>query len=135
MRKVNVLYCIDGNNAVEIPIRSFSELLSTFQTIAAEASPIIKIIFTADVVVEGAGRISVGLNQKCILSYTSEDFEETLTSLGDEDAEGNTWYYFGNYTLMSNKYIIPFDDAIKVLRIWIEHGELSDSIKWTDKLF
>ena len=135
MRKVNVLYCIDGNNAVEIPIRSFSELLSTFQTIAAEASPIIKIIFTADVVVEGAGRISVGLNQKCILSYTSEDFEETLTSLGDEDAEGNTWYYFGDYTLMSNKYIIPFDDAIKVLSVWIENGELSDSIKWTDKLF
>lgn len=135
MRKVKVLYCIDGYNAIEIPIGSLSELLSTFQKIVVEASPVIKIIFAADVVVEGAGRISVGLNQKCILAYTSEDFEETLTSLGDEDAKGNTWYYFGDYTLMSNKYIIPFDDAIKVLSIWIESGKLSDSIKWTEKLF
>ena len=135
MRKVKVLYCIDGYNAIEIPIGSLSELLSTFQKIVVEALPVIKIIFAADVVVEGAGRISVGLNQRCILSYTSEDFEETLTSLGDEDAKGNTWYYFGDYTLMSNKYIIPFDDAIKVLSIWIESGKLSDSIKWTEKLF
>lgn len=135
MRKVKVLYCIDGYNAIEIPIGSLSELLSTFQKIVVEALPVIKIIFSADVVVEGAGRISVGLNQKCILAYTSEDFEETLTSLGDEDAKGNTWYYFGDYTLMSNKYIIPFDDAIKVLSIWIESGKLSDSIKWTEKLF
>ena len=135
MRKVKVLYCIDGYNAIEIPIGSLSELLSTFQKIVVEALPVIKIIFAADVVVEGAGRISVGLNQKCILAYTSEDFEETLTSLGDEDAKGNTWYYFGDYTLMSNKYIIPFDDAIKVLNIWIESGKLSDSIKWTEKLF
>lgn len=135
MRKVKVLYCIDGYNAIEIPIGSLSELLSTFQKIVVEALPVIKIIFAADVVVEGAGRISVGLNQKCILAYTSEDFEETLTSLGDEDAKGNTWYYFGDYTLMSNKYIIPFDDAIKVLSIWIESGKLSDSIKWTEKLF
>ena len=52
MRKVKVLYCIDGYNAIEIPIGSLSELLSTFQKIVEEASPVIKIIFTADVVVK-----------------------------------------------------------------------------------
>ena len=135
MRKVKVLYCIDGYSTIEISIGSLSELLSTFQKIAIEASSKIKIIFTADVVVEGVGRISVGLNQKCILAYTSEDFKETLTSLGNEDAEGETLYYFGDDTSMSNKYIIPFDDAIKVLKVWIENEKLSDSIKWTDKLF
>ena len=135
MRKVKVLYCIDGYNTIEIPIESIEELLYTLQQIVIEASSVIKSIFTADIVVEGAGRISVGLNQKCILAYTSEDFEETLTSLGDEEAEGNTLYYFGDYTLMSNKYIISFDDAVKVLRVWIKSGKLSDSIKWTDKLF
>ncbi len=135
MSKVKVLYCIDGYNTIEIPIGSLSELLSTFQKIVTEASSVIKTIFTADVVVEGTGRISVGLNQKCILAYTSEDFEETLTSLGDEGAEGDTLYYFGDDTPMSNKYIIPFDDAIKVLKVWIESGKLSDSIKWTDRLF
>lgn len=133
MSKVKVLYCIDGYNTIEIPIGALSELLSTFQKIVTESSSVIKTIFTADVVVEGAGRISGGLNQKCILAYTSEDSEETLTSLGDEEAEGDTLYYFGDYTRMSNKYIISFDDAIEVLKVWIESGKLSDSIKWTDK--
>lgn len=53
-----------------------------------------EIIFSADVAVEGSGRLSVGLNENCILTYTSEDFEETLTSLGNEDAQGDTEYYF-----------------------------------------
>ena len=135
MRKAKVVYCIDGYNAIEIPIGSLSELLSALQKIAIEASSVMEIIFSADVVVEGAGRVSVGLDQKCILAYTSEDFEEILTSLGDEDAKGDTLYYFGDYTSMSNKYIISFNDAIKVLDVWIENGELSDSIKWTEKLF
>lgn len=135
MRKAKVVYCVDGYNAIEIPVGSLSELISTLQKITIEASSITEISFSADVVVEGAGRISVGLGQKCILAYTSEDFEETLTSLGDEDAEGETLYYFGDYTSMSNKYIISFDDAIKVLDVWIENGKLSDSVKWTDKLF
>ena len=85
--------------------------------------------------IEGLGRISVGLDQRCILTYTSEDFEETLTSLGDETAQGDTMYYFGDYTLMSNKYIIPFDRAIEALKVCVDTGKLSESIKWTDKLF
>ena len=127
MRNAKVVYCIDGFNGVEIPICSINELL--------EASTVMEIIFSADVVVEGSGRLSVGLNENCILTYTSEDFEETLTSLGNEDAQGDTEYYFGDYTLMSNKYIIPFDDAVKVLEVWINSGKLSNSIKWTDKLY
>ena len=40
---------------------------STLGCRALEAMPVIDGIFSADVVVEGFGRISVGLNQKCIL--------------------------------------------------------------------
>ena len=135
MKKVYIIYCLDGYHSIEIPIYSLSELLSAFQKIESEASTVMDIIFSADVVVEGAGRISVGLDQNCILTYTSEDFEDTLTSLGNENAYGETDYYFGDYTSMSNKYIIPFDDAVKVLEVWINSGKLSDSIKWTNKLF
>ncbi len=83
----------------------------------------------------GLGRISVGLDAKCILTYTSEDFEETLTSLGDETAQGETVYYFGDYTLMSNKYIIPYEQAVETIKVSANTGKLSKSIKWTDKLF
>lgn len=80
-------------------------------------------------------RPAIGLNQRCILTYTSEDFEETLTSLGDETSQGDTVYYFGDYTSMSNKYIIPYDCAIEALKIFVTTGRLSENIRWTDKLF
>ncbi len=120
---------------MEVPVCSLDELLSKLNEIRRTASTFTEIIFSADVAVEGAGRISVGLDQKCILTYTSEDLGETLTSLGDEAAQGETIYYFGDYTSMSNKYIIPFDKAVEVLETWINSGKLSGSIKWTDKLF
>ena len=75
------------------------------------------------------------LDSKCILTYTSEDFEETFTSLGDETAQGETVYYFGDYTLMSNKYIIPYEQAMEAIKVSVDTGKLSKSIKWTDKLF
>ncbi len=135
MRNAKVVYCIDGFNGVEIPICSINELLSVLQKIKSEASTVMEIIFSADVVVEGSGRLSVGLNENCILTYTSEDFEETLTSLGNEDPQGDTDYYFGADRRMPNKHTSPFDDAVKVLEVWINSGKLSNSIKWTDKLY
>lgn len=135
MKNTKILYCLDGCDSTEISVYSPEELLSTLQKIKLEASAIIDCIFSADIAVEGAGRISVGLDEKCILTYTSEDFDETLTSLGDEKAQGETMYYFGDYTLMSNKYIISYEEAIEALKIWVIEGELSTNIKWTDKLF
>ena len=135
MKNVRIIYCLDGYDSVEIPIHSTDELAARLQEIALEAIPVIDGIFSADVVVEGFGRVSVGLNQKCILTYTSEDFEKTLTSFGDETRQGDTVYYFGDYTLMSNKYIIPYDCAIEALKFFITTGRLSENIRWTDKLF
>lgn len=134
-KHVRIIYCLDGYDSVKIPIHSTDELVARLQEIALEAIPVIDGIFSADVVVEDFGRISVGLNQRCILTYTSEDFEETLTSLGDETSQGDTVYYFGDYTSMSNKYIIPYDCAIEALKIFVTTGRLSENINWTDKLF
>lgn len=58
MRNAKVVYCIDGFNGVEIPICSINELLSVLQKIKSEASTVMEIIFSADVVVEGSGRLS-----------------------------------------------------------------------------
>ena len=44
-------------------------------------------------------------------------------------------YYLGEYSLMSNKYVIPFAKAITAVEYWILHGELSDAIEWTDEIF
>ena len=48
-------------------IHSTDELFACLQKIKAEALPVIDGIFCADVVIGGLGRISVGLDSKCIL--------------------------------------------------------------------
>lgn len=83
MKDTYIIYCLDGGDGIKIPIHSIDELFACLQRIKAEALPVIDGIFSADVVIGGLGRISVGLDSKCILTYTSEDFEETLTSLGN----------------------------------------------------
>ena len=135
MRNVKIEYCIDGFDLRDEKINSFESLKSRLEEIKNEASDIIKSVFSVDVVVEDIGRISIGLDEKSILSYTSADFEETLTSLGDESALGETTYYFGDYSLMSNKYIVPYSEALNAIELWINHGELSAKIKWTETLY
>ena len=135
MKTAKLVYCLDGFHTVEIPIHSIDELPFRLQEIKSEASNAINGIFSADVVLEGFGRISIGIDQRCILAYTSEDFNETYTSLGDETAQGETMYYFGDYTLMSNQYIIPYESAIEELKGWLRTGELGTAVKWTSQLF
>jgi hypothetical protein len=127
-------YCLDGYNTKEEKIDSFESIKDKLNQIRGEASNVINAVFSVDVVVDGIGRISVSLDERSILSYTSDDYEKTLTSRGDETAEGETLYYFGDYSLMSNKYIIPYEDAISVLELWISDATLSDRIKWIDRL-
>ena len=135
MLKVNLQYCINGFDLIEERIESFSSLKIRLHEIKNDAAVFIKGIFSVDIVIQDIGRISIGLDEKCILSYTSADFEEVLTSLGDKSAQGYTMYYFGDCSLMSNKYIIQYKDALNVLEVWIREGSLSDNIKWTKELY
>ena len=135
MKDTYIIYCLDGCDGIKIPIHSTDKLFACLQRIKAEALPVIDGIFSADVVIGGLGRISVGLDSKCILTYTSKDFEETLTSLGDETAQGETMYYFGDYTLMSNKYIIPYEQAMAIIgNIQKEYLKIGFGLKYISNL-
>jgi len=70
-----------------------------------------------------------------MLFYYSEDGEMVLNSLGDEDVEGTVLFYFGDRTELSKKYLVPEENALEVIRVWFEQGELSDAIKWTEKIY
>jgi len=135
MLSVKLEYCINGYDTKEVEINCFGMLKSKLIEIKNEATGIIKSIFTVDVVVDGKGRMSIGLDEDSILAYTSFDFEDNMTSLGNESSQGTTLYYFGDYSIMSNKYIIPYNTALDVLKTWIEFGEISDIIQWTDEIY
>lgn len=135
MLNVYLEYCLDGYNIIKEKVNSLDDLIINLQHIKNEVANTIQAIFCVDIVVEKKGRLSIGLNDRSILTYISEDFDEALTSLGDKLAQGETIYYLGEYSLMSNKYVIPFAKAINVVDYWICQGKLSDVIEWTDEIF
>ncbi|MDR0489855.1 MAG: hypothetical protein LBH28_01225 [Oscillospiraceae bacterium] len=132
MDKVSLVYCIDGYNEICETIDSFEYLRRRLTEIKLETSKIFNIIFTVDIVIEEIGRISIGLDENSIITYYNAVEDFYLTSLGDLSAEGSTSYYFGDHSLMANKYTIPYEVALEVLENWIIHGSLSDKVKWTE---
>ena len=135
MTNAKLEYCIDGYNVIEEKIDSFKFLEKRLQEIKNEAASIIKGIFSVDIVIKGSGRMSIALSDNCILTYTSDNLEDMQTSLGDESAQGETLYYFGGYSNLSNKYIISYKEALDVLNQWIQHGTISNRINWTKNLY
>ena len=127
-----VEYCVDGYHDVKAPVVSLREQL---QTIGNETVNIFNAPFTVDVVIDEIGRMSIGLDKNTVLCYKSADLETQLTALGDLSAEGNVSFYFGDYSVMSRKYLIPYEIALDVLEHWTETGELSGKVMWTDKLY
>jgi hypothetical protein len=118
-------------------VKSLYELKEKLQEIKEEVAKAWSMIFAVDIVMDNVGVMSIALDEKCILSYTDgvPVGETNLTSLGDISAEGNTLYYFGDHTRMSNKYIISYNDALDALEYWFNTGVLSDKIAWTEELF
>lgn len=125
-------YCVDGYHNVKVPVVSLRKQL---QTIIKETADIFTAPFSVDVVINDIGRMSVGLDENTVLCYKSADLETQLTALGDLSAEGNVTFYFGDYSVMSRKYLIPYELALDVLEHWTETGELSGKVIWTDKLY
>lgn len=115
---------------------SFVELKERLEDIKNEYNRLLGIPYSVDLVREGKGRLSVGLGDaEWMIFYYSEDGETVLNSLGDENLEGTVMFYFGDQTELSKKYLIPVVDAIEVIRAWFEKGEISNSIKWTEKIY
>lgn len=127
-----IRYCIDGYSTIEIKVDSLREQL---QRITNETSGIFSSPFSVDVVIKEIGIIGVGLAPNTVLCYKSSDLQTQLTALGDINSEGNTSFYFGDYSLISNKYLIPYDLALDIINDWIKTGILSDRVIWTDALY
>lgn len=125
-------YCADGYNDVKVPVVSLHEQL---QSIKGETAALFTAPFAVDAVINEIGRMSIGLDENTVLCYKSADLETQLTSLGDPNAEGNVTFYFGDYSAMSKKYLIPYELALDVLEYWTETGELSGKVVWTNKLY
>ncbi len=132
MYKAYLEYCIDGYNDIKKEIIDLEQQLND---IREETRDIFTSPFGVDIVIDSVGRISIGITQKTIVCYKSDDFEIQLTAVGDKNLSGETLFYFGDYSLMSNKYLIPYKLGLKIVKNWIATGKLLDEVKWTDEIF
>lgn len=130
--KAYIEYCIDGYNVIRKDITNLEQQLDD---IREETKDIFTSSFGVDIVIDGIGRISIGIAQKTIVCYKSDDFDIQLTAVGDINIGGETSFYFGDYSLMSNKYLIPYELGLKIIKNWISTGELLDEVKWTNEVF
>jgi hypothetical protein len=78
--------------------------------------------------------MSIGIGDgEWILFYYPGDGSEH-GSVGDDSAVGNTTFYFGDWTSLSRRYLVPKRAAIEAVRNWIETGEVGGSLRWTTEL-
>lgn len=132
MYKAYIEYCIDGYNDIK---KEITDLEQQLNNIKEETKDIFTSPFGVDIVIDSIGRMSIGITKKTIVCYKSDDFEIQLTAIGDENSSGETLFYFGDYSLMSNKYLIPYEIGLKIIHNWIDTGQLLDEVKWTDEIF
>ena len=64
----------------------------------------------------------------------ARDDDESVTSLGDRDAQGTTAFWFGDYTETSRKFLILRETALQAVKEWVESGRLTDRVTWTNEL-
>ena len=127
MKKARIEYCIDGYDLIEKNIINIYEQLNS---IKLETDGIFKAPFGVDIACEGYGRMNIALSDRTVLCYKSDDLEIQLTAVGDIDLTGETIFYFGDYSLIPNKYLISYEYALNVISDWLESGKLPDYVKW-----
>jgi len=122
-------YCIDGHNIIEKTICPYTCWLVGFAQ--HEAEKVITAPFAVDITVEGKGVMSVAQTKDYgILSCYLAEKDAYFISLGNEHATGEANYHFGDYCIMSNKYLIPKAKIEPAIKEWIKHGVLSKDIQW-----
>ena len=124
-------YCIDGYHLIK---KEIVDIINQLNEIKQETQGIFMAPFGIDIVAQGLGRMSVALSDQTVLCYKSDDLEHQLTAIGNMEAHGETEFYFGDYSNMSDKYLISFDLAIAIIKEWLQCGMLPKTVNWTEEI-
>jgi hypothetical protein len=123
---------------------SYVTLVQRLDELIREYNPRVGIPFSVDLMKDNgylaidpstAERLSVGLGdgEWILLYFPGETGGKFQASLGDPDAEGKVAFFFGDWTELSRKHLVPRQQALEVVRVWFEEGVLSSVIEWSDE--
>lgn len=136
MNATVLTYGSAGRGEFEEHPTTFSVLRDRLEAIRIEYGALLKIPYSVDLVRPGTGIMSVGLgDEEWMLFVYSEDRNLIASAFGDENAEGDVAFFFGDFTELSRKYLIPRDAALEAIQTWWETGKLSTKVGWTDRIF
>jgi hypothetical protein len=118
----------------KVELSSFGVLLELINA-HAPVQVVYDVCPVIDVTLNGIGSMSIGLSVAEFLLMVQRCCRPTCYSLGDVNIDGDAVFYFGDYTAMSRKYLIPTRKALLAIKEWYDFGSLSPDIDWTERLY
>jgi hypothetical protein len=134
MHPIQLLYeTVSGNEADEV-CHSLDEVRSRVRAICEENSARLGMPFGLDLVAASGDRLTVGFagTQAFICAYDAGG-DESVASLGDPAAVGQTVFFVADHTAIANKFLFPADAAWRAIEHWCNTGELSNEVRWTSE--
>ncbi|MCY2987565.1 MAG: Imm1 family immunity protein [Planctomycetota bacterium] len=144
MKRITLVHDSFGYGASEEHPATFDEVWLRLLDLRSVHNKRLGMPYSADLVlvedkadIGSARRLCVGMGDNhWVLTYNPGDSGDACKiSLGNRSAKGACLFYFGDHTLMSNKYLISEHQAMQAVRTWCEEGALSDRVEWTEELF
>jgi hypothetical protein len=83
---------------------------------------------------DNGDRLGIGLGRVHSTVICVNGSDEWWYSVGDEMAEGTAVFLCPDWTEIAAARLVPYSTALLALREWMEHGRMTDAIKWTDEL-
>ena len=135
MRPIRIVYDDLRFGEIEETDDSVDHIVSRLESIGREFSPRVRMPFGIDLVATNGDRLSVAIGLGgAVVSHYNDKTVETVIAVGNPAAVGNTLFYFGDHTLIPNKFLLPVDLALHVVREWCERNTLSSLAQWSPRI-
>ncbi len=135
MGPITILYDDLQSGEKQETVSTPEELKSRLKAIGDDYSTRVRMPFGVDLVTDGGDRLSIALGQEhAVVSHFDAENIETVTAVGNSHAAGSTPFYFGDHTLIPNRFLIPVDIAWRIVDEWCDRGTLSSLLTWTSAI-
>jgi hypothetical protein len=135
MQRITITYEDPHGDEKEEVVDAFERLVERVRSITQANSTVVGMPFGLDLVAENGKRLSVAFGDDCaVVSHYDAQERNTVTAVGSPTVAGSTAFYFGDHTLMPNKFQIPNETAWEVVKEWCEYGTLCSKVDWTSRI-
>jgi len=125
----------DGTQLHETELRDGGELEGLLRMLAAASRPPRECYAGVSIESPHGYDLAVGLRgDACVLIHTrlkDGSVIEQATSLGDDSAQGATPFWWGDWTEVENRHLVPLEAGIAAAKEWLAFLRLSPSLRWT----